>query len=174
MPRHPPNALETLDRSHLQRPTPDAMLFAADLRPDLRQDDQTRLGGTSRTPFGFGMTTSVTRQQTVSRSGTAQHLQSALTQFHRASETCIPSTSTPELDQHALHHVQKTTPAPVACTIEPGEPPSVDAGSLCFHTRSICLLPGPSLVRAASRQEWWAREDLNFRPHAYQARALTN
>src|SRR3546814_12814089 len=24
MPRHPPNTLETLDRSHLQRPTPDA------------------------------------------------------------------------------------------------------------------------------------------------------
>lgn len=22
--------------------------------------------------------------------------------------------------------------------------------------------------------EWWAREDLNFRPHAYQACALTN
>ena len=22
--------------------------------------------------------------------------------------------------------------------------------------------------------EWWAEEDLNFRPHAYQARALTN
>ena len=22
--------------------------------------------------------------------------------------------------------------------------------------------------------EWWAREDLNLRPHAYQARALTN
>ena len=21
---------------------------------------------------------------------------------------------------------------------------------------------------------WWAEEDLNFRPHAYQARALTN
>lgn len=32
--------------------------------------------------------------------------------------------------------------------------------------------------RAACRgdrpKEWWAREDLNFRPHAYQARALTN
>ncbi len=24
------------------------------------------------------------------------------------------------------------------------------------------------------RRSWWAREDLNFRPHAYQARALTN
>ena len=24
------------------------------------------------------------------------------------------------------------------------------------------------------REAWWAWEDLNFRPHAYQARALTN
>ena len=29
---------------------------------------------------------------------------------------------------------------------------------------------GPDRVR----REWWAREDLNFRPHAYQACALTN
>jgi hypothetical protein len=29
---------------------------------------------------------------------------------------------------------------------------------------------GPGLDRA----DWWAREDLNLRPHAYQARALTN
>ncbi len=28
-------------------------------------------------------------------------------------------------------------------------------------------------ARAAS-EKWWAWEDLNFRPHAYQARALTN
>ena len=38
---------------------------------------------------------------------------------------------------------------------------------------------GPDLERshtALSRHEeaWWAWEDLNFRPHAYQARALTN
>ena len=26
----------------------------------------------------------------------------------------------------------------------------------------------------ASSESWWAREDLNLRPHAYQARALTN
>ena len=25
-----------------------------------------------------------------------------------------------------------------------------------------------------TQQEWWAWEDLNLRPHAYQARALTN
>ena len=32
-------------------------------------------------------------------------------------------------------------------------------------------------VRLNKRQRvcsWWAREDLNLRPHAYQARALTN
>jgi hypothetical protein len=27
---------------------------------------------------------------------------------------------------------------------------------------------------ASLSSEWWAREDLNLRPHAYQARALTN
>src|SRR6185437_8849998 len=30
-----------------------------------------------------------------------------------------------------------------------------------------------ALARCAS-EGWWAWEDLNFRPHAYQARALTN
>jgi hypothetical protein len=36
---------------------------------------------------------------------------------------------------------------------------------------------GPILARCAGSQtlkNWWAWEDLNFRPHAYQARALTN
>ena len=33
--------------------------------------------------------------------------------------------------------------------------------------------PMPDSWRLAS-ENWWAREDLNFRPHAYQARALTN
>jgi hypothetical protein len=27
---------------------------------------------------------------------------------------------------------------------------------------------------ACASEDWWAWEDLNFRPHAYQARALTN
>ncbi len=29
-------------------------------------------------------------------------------------------------------------------------------------------------IKAPSNRLWWAREDLNFRPHAYQACALTN
>ena len=37
------------------------------------------------------------------------------------------------------------------------------------------ILAGGVPSEAAERSEgWWAWEDLNFRPHAYQARALTN
>src|SRR5690349_22712726 len=31
-----------------------------------------------------------------------------------------------------------------------------------------------SVIRHLSSEDWWAWEDLNFRPHAYQARALTS
>ena len=34
--------------------------------------------------------------------------------------------------------------------------------------------PDPQTSPKAQSQSWWAWEDLNFRPHAYQARALTN
>src|SRR5690349_24302267 len=33
---------------------------------------------------------------------------------------------------------------------------------------------GVATPRGAEGEAWWAWEDLNFRPHAYQARALTN
>ena len=38
---------------------------------------------------------------------------------------------------------------------------------------SPCRLRRATFPRFAS-EGWWAWEDLNFRPHAYQARALTN
>src|SRR4030095_3084284 len=34
--------------------------------------------------------------------------------------------------------------------------------------------PAPRSASSLRSHSWWAREDLNFRPHAYQARALTN
>ena len=37
-------------------------------------------------------------------------------------------------------------------------------------TRLSCV----AAPRVANGEAWWAWEDLNFRPHAYQARALTN
>ena len=35
-------------------------------------------------------------------------------------------------------------------------------------------LPGTDLFGKIQPPKWWAWKDLNFRPHAYQARALTN
>jgi hypothetical protein len=34
--------------------------------------------------------------------------------------------------------------------------------------------PARKPTAQTAAMEWWAWEDLNFRPHAYQARALTN
>src|SRR6266436_9616765 len=40
----------------------------------------------------------------------------------------------------------------------------------CFTS----VIETPLFKRKRTRSKWWAWEDLNFRPHAYQARALTN
>lgn len=52
----------------------------------------------------------------------------------------------------------------------------------CFLSRSPSLAlrrsslrsRGPAEPKPQSSKGWWAWEDLNFRPHAYQARALTS
>jgi hypothetical protein len=52
------------------------------------------------------------------------------------------------------------------------EPTTPCLQSRCSPTE---LRPQPRASTKGSRaRSWWAREDLNFRPHAYQARALTN
>lgn len=55
-------------------------------------------------------------------------------------------------------------------------------GPFRIHRQRLAALPamqGHRLTRCrtvavATAEAWWAWEDLNFRPHAYQARALTN
>ena len=52
----------------------------------------------------------------------------------------------------------------------------------CFDGPVVALRAMPGTLasscvaapRVAEGEAWWAWEDLNFRPHAYQARALTN
>ena len=63
-------------------------------------------------------------------------------------------------------------------------PPACKAGALptelwprldLHGSRPCGHLPGSDLVKdPATCEHWWAWKDLNFRPHAYQARALTN
>jgi hypothetical protein len=42
------------------------------------------------------------------------------------------------------------------------------------YTGHASLSSSVAAPRVAAGEAWWAWEDLNFRPHAYQARALTN
>ncbi len=69
-------------------------------------------------------------------------------------------------------------PSPVTVMVEltgsNRRPPACKAGALPTELQPQ---DQPSARGANTRSrllKWWAREDLNFRPHAYQARALTN
>jgi hypothetical protein len=63
-----------------------------------------------------------------------------------------------------------------------GPVPEDECVSSVLHARSPSLTLRRSSLRSRrpaepklrSSEGWWAWEDLNFRPHAYQARALTN
>ena len=66
-------------------------------------------------------------------------------------------------------------------TNEPGGADRDRTGDLKLAKLALSQLSyGPDIVGAGPHTgprltlEWWAREDLNLRPHAYQARALTN
>jgi hypothetical protein len=69
----------------------------------------------------------------------------------------IPSTTAITYSQYANNRERKSVPIPE------GEP-SGKLGTL--HSQTFDTGSEPA--------RWWAWEDLNFRPHAYQARALTN
>ena len=137
MPRHPLNALETLDRSHLQREAP--------------EEDKT-----------------------------VQHSVSTV-RSHRCAKITL-DTRRPRDRINTLFTMSKKSP--------PHRTNWPRRGYRCFQERSSTphhtphdnaaeggmRRPWRAGVAAArpAHKKWWAREDLNFRPHAYQARALTN
>jgi hypothetical protein len=50
------------------------------------------------------------------------------------------------------------------------QPGAVSAPGHCWRN----VLPPTCFKARSALKQWWAEEDLNLRPHAYQARALTN
>ena len=110
----------------------------------------------------------------------------------------------PAILPESLHHRMTATPLPRYSLFTLSKIKNLASSSKAHEanrvlTRSYgarCLVPSsaPSRSRGSPRQElgsataaavdtndacrvvrsWWAREDLNLRPHAYQARALTN
>ena len=89
--------------------------------------------------------------------------------IHRPGHTELPSRGIPlrtgARPVYALHHVQQHARPEGRATPRP---------ALGRQGRTLVSSIEPALLAKRPVREWWAREDLNFRPHAYQARALTN
>ena len=146
-----------------------------------RHDDRSRFPGQAQKPL---------RVHTNDRRTLFTISYNAGTSRHRLQDLVKPG---PDPEQHDL---QKNSPR-LPSQFSPGgpaparradtwwrrtglnrRPPACKAGAL-----PLSYAPGhPGLARTQGRctqgrctpRRWWAREDLNFRPHAYQARALTN
>ena len=79
------------------------------------------------------------------------------------------TTSATEPLRTGLARSSRYSPCPTATTDTRGMPPPASAGK-----GDLCLRDRAHPDKGRHDKRWWAREDLNFRPHAYQARALTN
>jgi hypothetical protein len=199
VPRHPPNALLRLI-SHfpsrtIQPEDRTAQLFKS---PDGLGSHH----GTSsrRSPGRPGIHAILLQTLNAFRS---QHRPSQKARAFRVAPTfasnasVIPSSrvkqqpSAPHGPKASLRSNHKESPA---CFTDPNRPvrpaprlrgmveaDGIEPTTPCLQSRCSPTELRPHLPGAAPREgprwparSWWAREDLNFRPHAYQARALTN
>ena len=189
MPRHPPNALIALDpklsKRHAQRqvPAPFALTSVTQHFPHCRPQALQR----TRTPAPSTMkaTGAVASRKTPP---TASH--TFLSTMSKIETNLRPlSGSRPAIDRQLA--IPSNSPNSLALSspivggadrIRTGDPllakqvlsqlsysPIQIPGLRCQV--SALLMPDPCQLAS---ENWWAREDLNFRPHAYQARALTN
>ena len=79
------------------------------------------------------------------------------------------------LAKQALSQLSYGPAARNACQSVPEAKAGLPSRSSRQHSPAFAFRLRRGSLRFASASEgWWAWEDLNFRPHAYQARALTN
>ena len=87
--------------------------------------------------------------------------------------SCTASNPNPSPHNSKRHHARVNLRPSVLCirsTMSNSQRTEIreQMSDTCLFSRALKNLSSQSL------EGWWAREDLNFRPHAYQARALTN
>jgi hypothetical protein len=111
-----------------------------------------------------------------------QYLSSHVKQHKARPTPRVPGTSMPEL---VLSDPNRPSHPPAPSTHAPAHRALVEADGIepttpCLQSRCSptelrpLALPAHLPCLGTRARSWWAREDLNFRPHAYQARALTN
>ncbi len=168
MPRHPPIALKTLDRSHCQCPSSDRWnwhkktSFSRSVRGQ-RLGKPIMCGGLSVLPRrtvsidaqpiteGYGPSKAELRTRNPNKSSLHDFKQNRRRAIARR-KPCLRMTWP---SSHTLWWSR---------TGSNRRPPACKAGALPAELRPLI----------SSERKWWAWEDLNLRPHAYQARALTN
>ena len=148
---------------------------------------------TSRPPIARGSKPSTWNDPALTMNGlavTTVPSTSSLRPKARKSMTLQPVASDPRC-QRTIQPAQTITATVDQMASMPHDLPSKQVLSRITHAPS-CNTPGgadrdrtgdPLLAKqvlsqlsynACRQRDWWAREDLNFRPHAYQARALTS
>ena len=160
-PRHPPNALKALDHSHDRCPP--------------RPDPRTRVGLTlirKTWPEPLGPSHYACRTHRIKGAVTPSLVAGRDVRLIRY----VPSSrcQTPARDPAAASELlidSGRVPASAAAAPGGARRDRTDDLMLAKHALSQLSYAPTGKDRV---EQWWAREDLNFRPHAYQARALTN
>ena len=169
MPRHPPIALKTLDRSHCQCPSGEGRdwhkktSFSRSVR-GLRLGVPI-MGRGLRVPGDEPHPSSPGRSRKVmdlpgpgSGHGTRTNLLFTISSRTGGEPGARRKPCLPANDPAILSHRWWSR------TGSNRRPPACKAGALPAELRPLI----------SPERKWWAWEDLNLRPHAYQARALTN
>ena len=205
MPRHPPIALKTLDRSHCQYPP-------RDLEEIVAQRDPKGIVASAKSCAGLSLDAIGTK-----RPASRDRFEGAVRQTHHMREIeRLPRQITslfgeyevrtnllftmsyrtggkPRSSPQTLKRMTFSRPSPsLLDTLSSGEEATILAdcaatilriarrwwsrtGSNRRHPACKAgALPAELRPLIPFVEEWWAWEDLNLRPHAYQARALTN
>ena len=200
MPRHPPIALKTLDRSHCQCPSRDLEEIVARTRScaepgfngigTKRPASRDRFEGAVRQTHHMREIERLPRQITTL---TAHEVRTNLL-FTMSNRTggkarCSPQTlfsndffSDTFISTRHLFLPWRRSDNPCGLrewwsrTGSNRRHPACKAGALPAELRPLIIFPTDiEEIRQSLRiAKWWAWEDLNLRPHAYQARALTN
>lgn len=170
-PRHPPNALKTLDRSHDRRPPGAIRRLSRTKSPILKVKTSLLRGSPCNGPVRSHLFRLFPRLRATALRGRTNR------RFTMSDNTRIRRPTHKAEPKPRISHEIPSNDIDQSMMSGGARRDRTDDLMLAKHALSQ-LSYGPRLaggsVETGRLDDWWAWEDLNLRPHAYQARALTN
>ena len=178
VPRHPPNALKTLDRSHHQCSPP----AAPQEQPVDHTTDKTILLRIHPMPARCTPRDPAPSPPRRDGRNPARNRMNVLFTMSNNPQTQgtgnarRPNAAQPQNRTASPSHGKTAKRRSPATQRSPAKPEwwSQTGSNRRPHACKARALPAELWPHSRRACKWWAWEDLNFRPHAYQARALTN